>query len=89
MPGLKLGGLTGVANMPSGNDQNYVSRTARGPIDRIKPVGTKDMPMLSLGEDSSEDIIQRQITVLKHKQLQLKFMGDENKNLNEQVAHLQ
>ena len=65
---------------------NYVSRTARGPIDRFGPKGMKDLP--TLAEDTSEDIISRQITALKHKQLQLKFMGEENKELSEEVGHL-
>lgn len=46
----------------------------------------KDLP--TLAEDTSEDIISRQITALKHKQLQLKFMGEENKELSEEVGHL-
>jgi hypothetical protein len=49
-------------------------------------LASNDLP--TLGADTTEDIIQRQITILKHKQLQLKFMGEENTNLQEQVTHL-
>lgn len=59
-----------------------MSRTHRGnPV----PLASKDLPLLREG---SEDIIQRQITILKHKQLQLRFMGDENCNLQQDVDHL-
>lgn len=84
VPGLKLGNMLGGGGAPNQND--YVSRTARGPPERMAPLGVRDLPVL--GEDGSEDIIQRQITILKHKQLQLKFMGDENKNLEEESRHL-
>ena len=69
------------SNSVKDNYQSKSARVAPTAAFRDKVTGVK-------GDDGSEDIILRQITILKHKNMQLKFMGEENADLTDQIKHL-